>query len=143
MKAKSLPLIAAWDGTEEGKARLHREVVLVLRALAGALGLSVGRKGGCEIDSNPCGPAIGGYVYLRADSFHLWVDCGARGEWSPARGLSVTARRVRRRDDHVGSGPNVALDWELLWDPQKLAEVLVLEGVGPEAVSFEPGESKM
>lgn len=129
---KALPLIAAWDGTEEGKVRLHHDVALVLRALADALDLSVGRKGGgdCEIDSNPCGPTIGGYVYLRADSFHLWVDCGSRGEWGPARCLSVTARKVSRRDDHTGSGPNVAIDWELLWDPSKLAEVLILEPRG-------------
>jgi hypothetical protein len=134
---KSLPLIAAWDGTEDGKSRLHREIAQVLRALAGALDLSIGRKGDCEIDSNPCGPAIGGYVYLRADSFHLWVDCGSRGEWGPSRGLSVTARKVRRRDDHVGSGPNVSLDWELLWDPHKLAEVLALEGVASKGCKIQ------
>lgn len=133
-----LPLPEVWDGTAEGKLKLHKDITAVFREVARALDLT---KSDFEVDSNPCGPAIGGYVYLRADAFHLWADCGSRGEWGEARALSLTARRTKSRDDHAGSGPNVMLDWELLWDPQKLAEVLILEGVGPDRASFESGEA--
>lgn len=66
-KLQTLPIPDRWDGTPEGKKKLHKEISEVLRALASKLGLKVGRKpgdGDCEISSNPMGEALGGYVYF-------------------------------------------------------------------------------
>lgn len=124
---KELPLLSqSWDGSPESKARFHKEAVVVLRAVALAAGL--GAKD-FEVSSNTFGPALAGTVYLHADAFHLWVDGGSRGDWGTRDGGHAIARRVAHRKDYVGSGENVALDWELLWDPSSLVKVLKLEGV--------------
>lgn len=126
-KDKALPLLAqAWDGSPEGKARFHKDAHATLRAVASAAGL--GAKD-FEVHSNTMGPVLAGTAYLFADSFHLWIDGGSRGDWGTPREGYVIARRVAHRKDHVGCGENVALDWELLWDPPSLVKVLKLEGV--------------
>ena len=126
-----LPLPSPWDGTAEGKERLHGEVRRVLTAVAAKLRLVTSRTPGfdCEIRSNVCGPVVGGYVYLFADTFHVIVDLGSRGEWGPARDITMYARRVRSRVDYASCEPVIALDWELLWDPAALADVLRTEGL--------------
>ena len=135
-KDKSLPILESWDGSPEGKARFHKDAQAILRSIASEAGL--GAKD-FEVHSNTMGPALAGTAYLFADSFHLWIDGGSRGDWSPpawrggkaaaSREGYVIARRVAHRKDHVGCGENVALDWELLWDPPSLVKVLKLEGV--------------
>lgn len=51
------------------------------------------------------------------------------------------ARRVSHRYDYGASGPdsgpNVMLDWELLWSPGALAEVLFSECVVGEAKNMQ------
>jgi hypothetical protein len=115
----ALPMLERWDHTEEGKERYHRDGQRVLRAVAEAAGLS---KGEFEVISNKAGPAVSGEVSLYADRFHLWISSwGSEGH--------VTARTVKHRKDYTGDGPNVSVDWELLWDPESLVQVLKLEGV--------------
>jgi len=126
-RAKAMPLLEqSWDGTADGKARFHKEALVVLRAVAIAAGLGAKDH---EVRSNPMGPALAGSAYLLADGFHLWIDGGSRGDWGAREGGRVTARKAAHRKDHAGSGENVSLDWELLWDPASLVEVLKLEGV--------------
>ena len=145
-RAAPVPLPERWDGTAEDKKRVLAEIAAVLRAVARSLGLRVGTKGGgdCEVDSQAFGPALGGEVRLHADRFHLWVNAGSGHEWEPPRGERggraegyVIARRTAHRRDFTGAGDNIELPWELLWDPQKLAEVLRLEGLGEGAPSLD------
>lgn len=115
-------MLAPWDGkSAEDKERFHKDASKVLRAVADAAGLG---KGDFDVVSNKFGPAIAGTVSLYADAFHLWV-------FQDSRYSSVMARKVSHRKDYVGTPPfeNVRLDWELLWSPEKLVEVLRLEGV--------------
>lgn len=124
---KAFPLLQqSWDGSPEGKARFHRDAQAVLHAVA--LAADLGSKD-FEVSSNVMGPVVLGSVSLYADTFHLWIHGGSSGEWGMARNSDVTARRVEHRKDYVGSGPNVSVDWELLWDPPSLVKVLKLEGV--------------
>ena len=143
-KQRSLSLATPdrWDGTAEGKTRLHKEVQAIFRDVARILGLS---KGEYEVSSNMAGPASGGEVRLHADGFHLWANFGYRGDWgpSPHDGGWMTARRVAHRRDYVGAGENVELAWELLWDPGKLVEVLRLEGVANGLVKDEGGKENV
>ena len=103
----------------------------MLVATAANLHLATTSRGDCEIRSNSCGPAVGGYVYLLAETFHLTVDLGSRGEWGESRGITMYARRVQSRDDHASEEPSIELDWELLWDSRSLADVLRTEGLPP------------
>ncbi|HYX20436.1 MAG TPA: hypothetical protein VFA98_06280 [Thermoanaerobaculia bacterium] len=123
----ALPLLSqSWDGSPESKARFHKDAQAVLRAVATEAGL--GPKD-FEVSSNVMGPVVIGSVSLFADRFHLWIYGGSSGEWGTPREGDVTARRVAHRKDYAGSGENVAIDWELLWDPPSLVKVLKLEGV--------------
>lgn len=125
-KDKTFPVLDSWDGSPEGKARFHKDAHIVLCAIASEVGL--GAKD-FEVYSNIMGPVLAGTAYLFSDSFHLWIDGGSRGDWGISRSGYATARRVAHRKDHVGCGENVALDWELLWDPPSLVKVLKLEGI--------------
>lgn len=130
-KSIALPMPDPWDGSAEGKTRLHKEVQFVFREVARILGFG---KSEYEIGSNVMGPAAGGEVHFYSDSFHLWMNFGYSHEWGPSLDVArdegwMTARRVAHRRDYTGAGPNVDLAWELLWDPSKLVEVLRVEGV--------------
>ena len=129
----ALPLPEKWDGSPESKARLHRDAQRVLRAVASELGLG---KEEFEVYSNELGPAIGGEIYFTTDTFRIWISGGygrelwGSGESAQSAGLVesyITVRRCRDRKDYDYEH-DLDLDWELLWDPVKLVEVLRLEG---------------
>jgi hypothetical protein len=130
-KGAELPLPDRWDGTPESKARLHKDAQLVLRALAAELGL---KKDEFEVHSIAMGPAIGGTIYLHAKAMRMWIEGGYGFE--PWGRSGATAERVesyamaRRCKDgkDVDYEHDLDVDWELLWDVKKLAEVLRLEG---------------
>jgi len=132
---KTLPLIDKWDGTAESKAKLHKGAQLVFRALARELGL---KKNDYDVHSNEMGPAIGGSIYFNTDTLHMWIDGGYGFEaWGKSEAPDpeqrvesyVVARKCKHRKDYVGDyESDIHLDWELLWDTRKLAEVLALEG---------------
>ncbi len=131
VKGGELPLPDKWDGTPESKTRLHKDAQAVLRALAAELGL---KRGEYDVHSNAMGPAIGGTIYLSAPAMRMWIEGGygfypwGRAEEPSHRVESyVTARRCKDGKD-VDYEHDLAVDWELLWDVSKLAEVLRLEG---------------
>jgi hypothetical protein len=131
-KSATMPLLDKWDGTFDSKRRLHRDAQLVLRALAAELGL---KKSDFDISSNELGPVSGGTIYFHADTWRMWIEVGsgfhpwgASGETDPHESC-VLVRRTKGRKDYSGDEENVAIAWELLWDPKKLIEVLRLEGV--------------
>jgi len=128
-KKVGLPLVDKWDGTPEGKARLHKGAQQVLRALAAELGL---KKGEFEVRSNEMGPAIGGTIHLDAKALRVWIEggygftpWGKSAETGPRTESYVAACRCEGGKD---KGSDLVVDWELLWDPKKLVEVLRLEG---------------
>jgi hypothetical protein len=131
-----LPLPDKWDGTPESKERLHYDAQRVLRAVAMELGLG---KDDFEVDSNEMGPAIGGSIGLYTDTwqmrieggygFHAWGYRKETAVMAPRVDSYVVARRWKDRKNCAVGEKFVALDWELLWDPKKLVEVLRLEGV--------------
>lgn len=120
MVTSKLPILDKWDGTYEGKERLHRDGKTVLRAVAKALGLKPGQY---DLRSNKGGIAVGGEVYLHTDSLYLWISGGY-----PGRESDVIARRCNGRNDFKGDR-NHSIDWELLWDPKALVSVLKTEGI--------------
>jgi len=131
---QALPLIDKWDGTVESKAKLHKGAQLVFHAVAHELGLG---KDDYDVHSNEMGPAIGGSIYLNTDTLHMWIDGGygfeawGKSEPDPEKHVSsyVVARKCKHRKDYVGDyESDLQVDWELLWDPRKLVEVLRLEG---------------
>lgn len=131
IKGSELPLLDKWDGTPASKAYLHRDAQYVLRALATELGLE---KSEFEVHSNPMGPAIGGTIYLHAKAMRMWIEGGYGFEPWGRSGVTfervesyVTARRCKDGKD-VDYEHDLDVDWELLWDVKKLAEVLRLEG---------------
>jgi hypothetical protein len=129
---KGFPLLDKWDGTAEGKSRLHRDAQVVLRALAKELEF---KKNEFRVRSNPMGPAIGGTIHLEAPTVRMWIDGGygfapwGKTERDPSERVDshAMARRLKDGKD-VDFDHDLAVDWELLWDPAKLAEVLRLEG---------------
>lgn len=153
VKRGELPLPDKWDGTLESKARLHKDAQVVLRALAVELGL---KKGEFEVHSNAMGPAIGGTIYLSAPTLRMWIEGGYGFErwgktlWRDATDAAmkkhvresndddsyetaridsyVTARRCKDGKDDDDYEHDLEVEWELLWDVKKLAEVLRLEG---------------
>jgi hypothetical protein len=140
---KTLPLVDKWDGTAESKARLHKGALAVFHAVARELGLG---KSDYDAHSNEMGPAIGGYIYFNTDTLHMWIDGGygfeawGKSEPDPDGRVEsyVVARKCKHRKDYVGDyESDVRLDWELLWDPRKLVEVLRLEGFVSDVVREE------
>ena len=131
----TLPLIDKWDGSPESKARLHKGGQLVLRAVASELGL---KKNEFDVHSNEAGVAIGGEIYLQTETFRMWIQGGyGREAWgktprdeSDVVESYVIARPCKGLKDYVGDYErDVEIDWELLWDPARLVEVLRLEGI--------------
>jgi len=134
-KRVELPLLEKWDGTEESKARLHKDALVVFRAAAAELGW---KKNEFEVYSNVMGPAIGGYIYLSAPAMRMWIDGGYGFEAWGKTGKSAsrvesyaTARRCVDGND-VDCEHDLHVDWELFWDVKKLVDVLRLEGFAPE-----------
>lgn len=130
-KRGEVPLLDKWDGTPESKARLHKDAQVVLRAVGEELGW---KKHELRVHSNPMGPAVGGTIYFDAPMMRMWIEggygfeaWGKTGETGQRVDSYVTARRCKDGKD-VSFEHDLVVDWELLWDPAKLAEVLRLEG---------------